>query len=195
MTVSKAKICREMADDLREKFARQKSWSIRVHSFGASVLCIANEANQIGGENIGGSSSRVAANLPVRRTGDSKNGAKNGGKSGAKSGDGDGDGDGDSDASKTAPNAKRRRGRLVRTGIPLEGYARLSQILDVIPVSKSSWYAGVKSGKYPSPVKLGPRTTAWLVSDIRDLIESLAKMPSIAGFKNSECVLSGEVTA
>jgi predicted DNA-binding transcriptional regulator AlpA len=37
-------------------------------------------------------------------------------------------------------------------------------------VSKSTWWAGVKSGRFPKPVKLGPRTTAWRVEDIRNLI-------------------------
>lgn len=65
--------------------------------------------------------------------------------------------------------------------IPQEGFLRLSQILGnpkaepptpaIIPVSKSSWWQGVKDGKYPKPVKLGPRTTAWRTSDIRALIE------------------------
>ena len=54
--------------------------------------------------------------------------------------------------------------------LPLEGYARLPQVLAAIPVSKSSWWAGCKSGRYPAPVKLGPRTTVWKVSDIRALI-------------------------
>lgn len=43
----------------------------------------------------------------------------------------------------------------------------------VIPVGRSTWWAGVKSGRYPKPVKLGPRITAWRVEDIRALIESL----------------------
>lgn len=64
--------------------------------------------------------------------------------------------------------------------LPSEGYVRLTQIIGdpnaeppipaVIPISKSSWWAGCKSGRYPAPVKLGPRTTAWKVSDIRALI-------------------------
>jgi len=54
--------------------------------------------------------------------------------------------------------------------LPPEGYARLPQVLAAIPVSRSTWWAGVKSGRYPKPVKLGPRTTAWRVSDIRALI-------------------------
>ena len=60
------------------------------------------------------------------------------------------------------------------------GFLRLSQIIgnskakppiySLIPVSKSTWWAGVKSGRYPSPIKLGPRITAWRVEDIRRLI-------------------------
>lgn len=66
--------------------------------------------------------------------------------------------------------------------LPETGYLRLPQIIGnpkanppipaVIPVCKSSWWAGVKSGRYPKPVKLGPRTTAWRVSDIRALIDA-----------------------
>jgi predicted DNA-binding transcriptional regulator AlpA len=51
------------------------------------------------------------------------------------------------------------------------GFLRLQAVLSVIPVSKSSWWAGVRDGKYPRPIKLGPRTTVWRVEDIRDLIE------------------------
>jgi len=40
----------------------------------------------------------------------------------------------------------------------------------IIPVSKSTWWAGVKAGRYPKPVKLSDRTTAWRVEDIRALI-------------------------
>jgi prophage regulatory protein len=41
-----------------------------------------------------------------------------------------------------------------------------------IPVSKSTWWAGVKDGRFPKPVKLSTRVTAWRVEDIRDFIES-----------------------
>lgn len=59
--------------------------------------------------------------------------------------------------------------------LPSEGFVRLSQILVVFPVSRSAWWAGVKSGRYPAPKKLGPHTTAWRVQDIRALIEQAAK--------------------
>ena len=65
--------------------------------------------------------------------------------------------------------------------LPSTGYLRLPQIVGdskakppipaVIPASKSTWWAGVKAGRYPKPVKLGPRITAWRVEDIRALIE------------------------
>jgi len=62
--------------------------------------------------------------------------------------------------------------------LPESGFLRLPQIIGdtkrgipaVIPVSKSTWWQGCASGRYPKPVKLGPRTTAWRVSDIRALI-------------------------
>jgi predicted DNA-binding transcriptional regulator AlpA len=40
-----------------------------------------------------------------------------------------------------------------------------------LPISRSGWWAGVKCGRYPKPVRLGPRTTAWRASDIRHLID------------------------
>jgi hypothetical protein len=40
----------------------------------------------------------------------------------------------------------------------------------LIPVKKSCWWAGVKSGRFPQPIKLGPRVTVWRVEDIRALI-------------------------
>jgi prophage regulatory protein len=52
---------------------------------------------------------------------------------------------------------------------------RLRQVLALIPISASSWWAGVRSGRFPKPVKLGPRTTAWRASDILALIDSLSR--------------------
>ncbi|MBR0704560.1 AlpA family phage regulatory protein [Bradyrhizobium diazoefficiens] len=50
---------------------------------------------------------------------------------------------------------------------------RLSAVLapaGPIPVSKSTWWAGVKSGRFPKPVKLGPRITAWRAEEIQALV-------------------------
>ena len=70
----------------------------------------------------------------------------------------------------------------MKHSLPETGFVRLSQIVGdpkaeppipaVIPVSKSTWWAGVKTGRYPQPVRsLGQRITAWRVQDIIDLIE------------------------
>lgn len=57
--------------------------------------------------------------------------------------------------------------------LPETGFLRLPEILKLIPVCKSTWWAGVKSGRYPKPVKLGARATAWRAEDIRNLIAQL----------------------
>lgn len=60
------------------------------------------------------------------------------------------------------------------TSLPSAGFVRLPQVLAVYPISKSVWWQGVKDGTFPRPVRLSPRTTAWRVEDIRDLIERTA---------------------
>jgi predicted DNA-binding transcriptional regulator AlpA len=63
-----------------------------------------------------------------------------------------------------------------------KGFLRICQIIGnpkanppiepLIPIGKSTWWLGVKSGKFPQPVKLGARTTAWRISDIQKLMDS-----------------------
>ena len=50
------------------------------------------------------------------------------------------------------------------------------EIIGLLPISRTTFLNGVKSGKYPKPIKLGERTTAWRVEDIRELILSLGGM-------------------
>jgi hypothetical protein len=68
--------------------------------------------------------------------------------------------------------------------LPETGFLRLSQIIGnpkaeppippIIPVKKSCWWAGVKSGRFPKPVKIGNgRGTFWKIEDIRRLIASV----------------------
>ena len=56
--------------------------------------------------------------------------------------------------------------------LPTTGFLRLPQVLSLIPVCRSTWYAGIPIGRYPAPVKLSPRVAAWRVEDIRNLITS-----------------------
>jgi len=72
---------------------------------------------------------------------------------------------------------------LIRTSmkkeLPVIGFLRLPQILEIIPVSKSTWWQGCKDGRFPKPVKLGPKTTAWRAEDIAALIERIGS-PSLS---------------
>ncbi len=61
-----------------------------------------------------------------------------------------------------------------QTEFPHTGHVRLSAILapaGPLPVSKSTWWLGVKEGRYPKPLKLGPRITVWRAEDIWRLID------------------------
>lgn len=69
------------------------------------------------------------------------------------------------------------------TFLPDTGFLRLTQILGnpkanppipaIIPVSKSTWWKGVKTGRFPQPIKLGERTTAWRVEDLHAFIDNV----------------------
>ncbi len=71
------------------------------------------------------------------------------------------------------------RNKAPYIAMPKEGYVRLKQILGdpksdppippIIPISKSTWWAGVKAGRFPKPIKLSARITVWHVEDIRKL--------------------------
>jgi predicted DNA-binding transcriptional regulator AlpA len=58
--------------------------------------------------------------------------------------------------------------------LPETGFVRLKLILEYLPIGKSTWWDGVKKGRFPKPVKLGPRTTAWRAEDIHALFVRLA---------------------
>jgi len=62
---------------------------------------------------------------------------------------------------------------MTKNSIPEIGFLRLKQILQIIPIGKTQWWEGVKSGRFPPYIKLGPRTTCWKVEDIRNLIDEL----------------------
>ena len=74
------------------------------------------------------------------------------------------------------------------TQLPETGFLRLPQIIGdpkanppipaVIPVGKSCWWNGVKTGRFPAPVKISPRVTVWDVQDIRELVTSFRRRAS-----------------
>lgn len=59
--------------------------------------------------------------------------------------------------------------------VPTEGLMRIEQVLKLIPISKSSWWKGVKEGVYPQPIKIKDGVTAWRNSDILQLIRQFTQ--------------------
>jgi len=67
--------------------------------------------------------------------------------------------------------------------LPVPGYTRILTVIGdkhatpptpgLIPMSKASWYRGVKAGRYPKIVKIGPNMSACANSDLNELMESL----------------------
>lgn len=58
---------------------------------------------------------------------------------------------------------------------PQSGFVRIKQILapcGPIPVSRSTWWQGIKDGRFPKPLKLGKRVTVWRAEDIWALVET-----------------------
>jgi len=74
----------------------------------------------------------------------------------------------------TAETGHKRNRDVMMNEIPETGFLRLSQVLSVIPLGKTCWWEGVKSGRFPKPVKLSARCTAWRAEDIRVLIKHLS---------------------
>jgi hypothetical protein len=73
--------------------------------------------------------------------------------------------------------------------LPQTGYVRLSQIIGnknvdppqppIIPVCSSTWWSKVKTGEFPSPIKISANITVWKVEDIRDLIERISNQEAV----------------
>jgi predicted DNA-binding transcriptional regulator AlpA len=71
---------------------------------------------------------------------------------------------------------KRTNASSFQDNVPVElndnkPLLRLHDVLRLVPVSRASWYAGMKSGVYPRPVKLGARIVAWRWTDIAPLLQ------------------------
>lgn len=66
------------------------------------------------------------------------------------------------------------------------GFLRLPQVLERIPISRSAWWHGCKEGKFPRPIKLGPKMTVWYESDIVDFINGFAQCKQVVKGENHE---------
>ena len=66
--------------------------------------------------------------------------------------------------------------------LPEQGFLRVWQVIGckkrkitpLIPIGKTAWLKGVKSGHFPAPVKImGARAVAWRAKDIQELLKTM----------------------
>jgi prophage regulatory protein len=80
-------------------------------------------------------------------------------------------------------------GHTMGANIPLKGFLRLPQIIGdrknnipaIIPVSRTTWWRGVRDGIYPQPHKLSAQAVGWKAEDIMRLVDSGLQTTAEAG--------------
>jgi|TARA_R100001510_G_scaffold51321_1_gene51055 predicted DNA-binding transcriptional regulator AlpA len=50
---------------------------------------------------------------------------------------------------------------------------KLNQVLELVPVSRSTWLRGIDDGLYPKPVKISPKLNVWRKEDIEHFLHNL----------------------
>lgn len=63
--------------------------------------------------------------------------------------------------------------------IPEFGFLRLDDVLRIIPVSKTTWYNGIRSGRFPKGIRLSQNIVVWRVEDIRNLVKQIEEEAGI----------------
>lgn len=57
--------------------------------------------------------------------------------------------------------------------LPETGVVRLAEFLPLLPISRSTWWAGVKTGRYPKAIHYAEKNiTVWKVEDIRVVVKA-----------------------
>ena len=63
--------------------------------------------------------------------------------------------------------------KTTRVETEMGGLLRQKQVLELIPISSTSWWRGIQEGIFPKGHRMGPKTTVWKASDIQDLIDRI----------------------
>jgi len=78
-------------------------------------------------------------------------------------------------------NITGRRGRDDSTDHPANGLLRLKAVLDLLQISKSTFYQGISEGRFPPSVRLGRRISRWRAADVFRLVEKGVELPDDEG--------------
>ncbi len=82
---------------------------------------------------------------------------------------------------RVAPTTEQENARTTdsatrHSSAPLGKLLGLRRVLELIPVSKTTWYKGVKRGLYPSGRQISDGRVGWTEESIRALIEDLPEV-------------------
>jgi prophage regulatory protein len=78
---------------------------------------------------------------------------------------------------RNAVNRKKKldaRALTVTINLDMPGFQRLESVLDIFPVSRAAWYAGIAEGRYPAGIQIGKRSVGWSNASLKKLIEDLS---------------------
>lgn len=70
---------------------------------------------------------------------------------------------------------------IISNGNEEKAFLRIKDIIKpdgILPISRTTWLSGVRTGKFPAPIKFslfGKRITVWDTEDIKDLIEKIKR--------------------
>ena len=67
-----------------------------------------------------------------------------------------------------------------RSSTSLLRLLRLRDVLEIVPVSKSGWFAGINAGRFPKGRHLSPRVTVWRSDEIERLIDAVSHDAAVA---------------
>ena len=60
---------------------------------------------------------------------------------------------------------------MAQQAIPIDPILRWPDVAKIVPISRSHAHALAAQGKFPKPIKLGPRASGWLQSEIRNWMD------------------------
>ena len=78
---------------------------------------------------------------------------------------------------RNAVNRKKKidaRATTVIINLDMPGFQRLESVLEIFPVSRAAWYAGIAEGRYPAGIQIGKRSVGWSNTSLKKLIENLS---------------------
>lgn len=57
--------------------------------------------------------------------------------------------------------------------LPDSSMLAIDEVLALVGISRSTWYAGIKAGRYPPSIPIGPASPRWALGEIRKVTSGI----------------------